>query len=187
MKYQARFRNGENFVNKTVKRGYLRREEENLLMTLMMVGALLDGSQGMFEEPTGPSWEVWERSGILTKEQRKYLKTATTYIKKFTDDVLRNNLDYKEKAKLLKKAEKFSFRLVDDYQLQKVYSLLSKSKEVSVDRGNFEDLIDAMLYANCKGCKKQRTECKLRDFYDEYLIPHTIKEGEPCDNCEYAY
>ena len=49
MKYQGRFKNGENFVNKTVKRGYLRKEEENLLMTLMMVGALLDGSQGFFE------------------------------------------------------------------------------------------------------------------------------------------
>lgn len=187
MKYQGRFKNGENFVNKTVKRGYLRREEENLLMTLMMVGALLDGSQGLFEKPDGPSWEMWERSGIITKEQRKYLKTATTYMKKFTDDVLRKNLDYKEKAKLLKKAEKFSFRLVDDYQLQKVYSLLQSSKEVRLDRGAFEDLIDGMLYSHCKGCAKDRTECKLRDFYDDYLIPHTIKEGEPCETCEYAY
>ena len=77
--------------------------------------------------------------------------------------------------------------MVDDYQLQKVYSLLQSSKEVRLDRDSFEDLIDGMLYSHCKGCTKDRTECKLRDFYDDYLIPHTIKEGEPCENCEYSY
>ena len=35
--------------------------------------------------------------------------------------------------------------------------------------------------------QRHKMPYKLRDFYDDYLIPHTIKEGEPCENCEYSY
>ena len=40
MKIEQRFSNGKNYIEKKVKRGYLRANEENLLMMLMTIGQL---------------------------------------------------------------------------------------------------------------------------------------------------
>lgn len=183
MRIEQRFSNGKNYVEKKVKRGYLRANEENLLMMLMTLGQLLDGTRSLDDKNDGASWDVMEKAGIITKEQKKNLKMATTYIKKFTSDLVENNLDYKEKAKLLRKAAKWNFRIVDDYQLKKLDKIYGK-KDRGVSEEWFIELIDSSLFANCKGCTKDRTECKLRDFYDDNLIPRVT---ESCDNCEYSY
>jgi hypothetical protein len=54
----------------------------------------------------------------------------------------------------------------------------------------FLGLVDAKLYAECKGCTKNRQDCKLRNFFEENFIPGIedlkIVEQGKC-NCEYAY
>lgn len=182
---KKKFENGINYLNKTVRRGYLRKDEENLVLTILMVTQLIQGRESLDGDHI-PMWEKMTNAGVLTKEQQKNLKLGCTYLRKFGIDLLQNNLDYKEKEKILKKSSKFNFRFVDDYQLQRLERLFKDKKEITLHKDTFHDLIDVCLYVNCKGCKKDRTACKLRNFYEDYFIP-PVNEEVSCNNCEYAF
>ena len=67
-------KDGINLRERKVKRGYLRQEEMNQIMMLGATHQLLMGIRSL----TGvgdcvPIWEKFEQSGIITKEQIKYL------------------------------------------------------------------------------------------------------------------
>ena len=88
------FKDGVNLRERKVSRGYLRQEEMNQIMMLGATHQLLMGMRSL----TGvgdcvPIWEKFEQSGIITKEQIKYLKMATTYQRKFFESFIKDNLD----------------------------------------------------------------------------------------------
>ena len=186
------FKDGDNVRNRAVKRGYLRQEEMNQIMMLGATHQLLMG----FRSLTGvgdqvPVWEKFETSGIITKEQIKYLKMATTYQRKFLDSFIDENLDRKTKEVIAKRIAKWELRVADDYQIKKLEKMLSKCGERTLTLGEFHSLIDGKLYAECKGCTKDRSECKLRDFYEANFVPPVedlgLVDGELACNCEYSY
>ena len=187
------FKDGDNVRNRVVKRGYLRQEEMNQIMMLGATHQLLMG----FRSLTGvgdqvPVWEKFETSGIITKEQIKYLKMATTYQRKFFESFIQDNLDRKTKETLDKRLKKWELRLMDDYQVKKLENMLAKSGERTLTLEEFFEFVDARLFAECKGCTKDRSECKLRDFYEANFVPPVedlgkIECGEVKCNCEYSY
>ena len=187
------FEDGVNLRERKVKRGYLRQEEMNQIMMLGATHQLLMGMRSL----TGvgdcvPIWEKFQQSGIITKEQIKYLKMATTYQRKFFESFIKDNLDRKTKSTLDKRLNRWELRLADDYQIKKLEKMLSKCGERTLTLGEFHSLIDGKLYAECKGCTKNRNECKLRDFYEANFVPPVedlgkIESGEVACNCEYAY
>lgn len=76
--------------------------------------------------------------------------------------------------------------------MHKLEKMLSKCGERTLTLGEFHSLIDGKLYAECKGCTKNRNECKLRDFYEANFVPPVddlgkIESGEVACNCEYSY
>lgn len=188
-----KFKDGANLRERKVKRGYLRQEEMNQIMMLGATHQLLMG----FRSLTGigdqvPIWEKFEKSGIITKEQIKYLKMATTYQRKFFDSFIQDNLDRKTKETLDKRLKKWELRLMDDYQVKKLETMLAKSGERTLTIEEFFEFVDARLFSECKGCTKDRSECKLRDFYEANFVPPVedlgkIECGEVKCNCEYSY
>ena len=187
------FTDGNNLREKKVARGYLRQEEMNHVVMLASTYQLLMGFRSLHGSgDKEPVWEKFEKSGIITKEQVKYIKMATTYQRKFLDSFVGDNLDRKSKEIISKRLAKWELRVADDYQIKRLENLLKRNKEVNLSLDEFYSLVDAKLYAECKGCTKNRNECKLRDFYEAKFIPpieHWMETGneEVACNCEYAY
>jgi hypothetical protein len=187
------FTDGNNLREKKVARGYLRQEEMNQVVMLASTYQLLMGFRSLHGSgDKEPVWEKFEKSGIITKEQIKYIKMATTYQRKFLDSFVGDNLDRKSKEIISKRLAKWELRVADDYQIKRLENLLKRNKEVNLSLDEFYSLVDAKLYAECKGCTKNRNECKLRDFYEAKFIPpieHWMETGneEVACNCEYAY
>lgn len=177
--------NGKNIETKEIKRGYLRQDELNNFLMIFTVAQLIEGTRSVQHKKQPPMWETWESSGIITKEQRKNLKMALTYMKKFSSSVFNDNLDVKTKENVLKKNVKWEFKLIDDYTVQKIYSMIKNIKEVQLTLDEFYDMVDASLYVRCRNCSKDRNECTFRDFLEDKMVPKP-NDGE-CPNCEYAY
>ena len=186
-------KDGINLRERKVKRGYLRQEEMNQIMMLASVHQLLMGIRSLHGHgDKEPVWSKFEKSGIITKEQSKNLKMATTYQRKFLESFIEDNLDRKSKETVAKRLAKWELRVADDYQIKKLERMLSKCGERTLTIGEFHSLIDGKLYAECKGCNKNRNECKLRDFYEANFVPPVedlgkVESGEVACNCEYAY
>ena len=185
------FTDGNNLREKKVARGYLRQEEMNQVVMLASTYQLLMGFRSLHGSgDKEPVWEKFEKSGIITKEQIKYIKMATTYQRKFLDSFVGDNLDRKSKEIISKRLAKWELRVADDYQIKRLENLLKRNKEVNLSLDEFYSLVDAKLYAECKGCTKNRQDCKLRNFFEENFIPGIedlkIVEQGKC-NCEYAY
>lgn len=177
---------GENLKDKSVRRGYYNTSEHNVFMMLTTINMLLNGERGIDGKRTKPVWELWTDSKIMTPAQKKNIKMASTYFGKFVNDVFNNNLDITTKQKILKQLTKYDFRLIDDYTVKQIYNLMkSSTKEFKVEHDMFLDLVEAKMEMTCKGCTKDRNECKLREFFEEKFVPG-INEGEEC-NCEYSY
>ena len=185
------FKDGVNVREKKVKRGYLNREEVNIFIMLATTHQLLLGYRSLSGKSDGiPAVEKLLKNQMITKEQAKNLRTAITYQRKFLESFIEDNLDRKTKETMAKRLVKWELRVVDDYQVQKLDNLLKKKEDVNLTMDEFLSLVDAKLYAECKGCVKNRQECKLRDFFEENFIPgisdmKVVEEGK-C-NCEYAY
>ena len=114
------------------------------------------------------------------------MKTAFTFMRKFLDDVFSNNLDIKTKNTVSKKSVNWSFRLMDDYTVQKIYKMLNNQQEVYMSTDEFYDLIEAKMEMSCKGCTKDRCECDFQTFLEDRFVPPMNEKAE-CENCEYAY
>lgn len=178
--------NGPNLKERKIRRGYLNREEFNAFMMLTTVNMLINGERGLDCKRTTPIWESWIDKKVMTPEQRKNIKMASTYFGKFLNDVFNNNFDVTTKQKVLGQLVKYDFRLIDDYTVQQIYNLMNTAtKEFHLDQDEFFDLIEAKMEVSCKGCTKDRGECQLRSFFESKFIP-PINEGAEC-NCEYAY
>lgn len=181
----VKIEDGINLKEKIVKRGYLKSDEMNNFLMCYTIAQLIEGKRSQQRKEVPPMWETWEKSGIITKEQKKNLKTAHTFLNKFVNDVFANNLDVKTKDNVVKKNMKWEFKLIDDYTVQKLYKMVSSMSEVNMSTQEFYDLIDAKMHVCCEGCTKNRCECELHTFLQDRFVP-PVNEGKEY-NCEYAY
>lgn len=168
---------------KKLKRGYLNRDESNTIMCIMAVMQQLEGLRSISGRPSEiPMWEDWTKRGMMTPEAKKCLKMGHTYIKKFIDEMLQS-LDKEEVQKISKKLEKFDYRLIDDYTLQKVHRDINDHFKYAVmDRENFNNIIEDMAQVTCVGCTKDYRKCALHKVYEDILLPGLGEQP----NCPYA-
>lgn len=166
------------------KKDYLNREEANTLLTIMATAQLIEGLRTLNNKSKKPIWEDWKARNFLTVEESRSIKTAHTYLIKFSKSVL-DRISEKEKEIVMKKIVKFSFRLVDDYTMQKINrDITNKMQNAVVPRNQFEDWCEEIMECNCLNCKKNRKDCKLYTVFDDNFVPES-----QCDfnNCRYAY
>ena len=180
-------KDGDNLRNRLVRRGYLKKDEANDLIVLLVGETLMRGTHP--ENPGPPMWESWVNQGIMTKEQAKYLKTGCTFISKATQSILKDNLDAKSKDVVYKRVMRNEIRIIDDYMIEKLKRIYAENKEVQVSRSNFEVMCECMHAVTCRNCEKSRQKCDIHTFYENYNVPpveYRELEKTLC-NCEYAF
>lgn len=152
---------------------YLSQQELN---NFLLVGVLLDTAATVRKE--------WMERGNLTKEEHKFLKTAETNMTKFYENVM-NRLDNSELEKIAKKSAKFTFRILDDYTLNKLNrDTIDKMKNAAVPREQFESWCSEIMEVHCRGCTKNQEGCELNTIFEDNFVPESTWSLE---NCRYAY
>lgn len=188
---EVQLKDGINIENKVVKRGYLKGDEASQLIMMYVITQLIDGEKDVSGEKVIESkkmtiWEKWEKSGIITPQQKKNLKMANTYLKKFVNDVFANNLDVKQKDTIVNRVKKYKITVVDDYTYDKVVSMIKKADKFYLTKDEFFDTIDMIMVNNCLNCKRNRNECAIHTFFCNKYVPPFDPEAEH-DTCEYRY
>lgn len=165
---------------------YLNATEKNQIMVLMSILEVMGGHRnGGIDGPKVTAMlEDWEKRGNLTKEEHRALKSADTYLKKFTGSVIAR-LSQKEQEGLRKRLIKFDFRLVDDYTLEKICrDIGNKMVNAVVPRNQFNKWCEEIMACNCQNCSKDWKECELHEVFEDNLVPESTWYK---DNCRYAY
>ena len=161
-----------------LRRSYLSSEEEN---NFMMLAALSISMSSKSER--GNYIELLEKRGMLTKETRKEFKMFYTYLNKYLKDTY-SMLDETTQKRLIKRLRKFDFKIIDDYQLQRVMREANeKLKDVVLTRETFEDLIEDITEVRCKNCTKDYQSCEIyKALYEALLDAPGF-----APNCPYAW
>jgi hypothetical protein len=165
-----------------VMKDYLNADEKNQIMVLMSIKLLIEGESK--DSKMGNMLEAWMKRNNMTKDEHKSLKTALTYLEKFTSSVF-ERLSFKEQETLKKKLRKFDFRLVDDYVLQKIYrDINNKRVNAVMPRALFYRWCEEIMDLHCKGCSKNWNECELHEVFEENFVPES---SWMLESCRYAY
>lgn len=169
------------------KRKYLKLDERRFLVLLDNMVNMMRGVQPLSsnQKPTMvPVWETLEQRGILDTENRKYLKTAFTNLKKFIYSYI-ENFDDDEKAEMSKRKKSRSFIFADSVEYDRLMNAIKEShKCLKIPYEMFDTILEDVISLNCVGCDCDRRECKLYDLLQE-VSAFEVEDGEK-PNCPYA-
>lgn len=162
------------------RRQYLRSDERNFYMITKAFIMAIYGERNLECKKMGPVWEEWSKSGMITPKMQRNLKTAKTCLEKFCAE-LENNLSPEENQRLYKKLEKFDYRLVDDFTVQKLFRK-ANDKNVTVSRDCIIDIMEDIAAVRCVGCKEPYKDCNIHRMLFDMGVPYLGEEV----NCPYA-
>lgn len=129
--------------------------------------------------------DEWGKRRNLTKEESKKLKYVITYAKQFYTDVMKRMAD-SNRVKYAKRLDKFQFRFIDDYQLQKIMKESDKAMaHVCLNRDEWDKWCETIMNIECNGCTKHWGSCPLHNMFYEHFTPEPT--GYKLVNCRYAY
>ena len=168
---------------KEIKRQYLNEEERNIYMSLATIVNMVDGIELQRDKYVQLENIIdnWDKKDFITKEEKKNLKLANTYLKKFMDSVY-ERLDRRTQETLEKKLVSFGFRLLDQETIR-IMNRYNKLKEnVVVDRKTFDLVAEDIANMYCCGCNCNYQDCKIYDMYTQMLY---VGVGEK-PNCPFA-
>lgn len=169
------------------KRTYLKLDERRFLVLLDNMVNVMRGVQPLASNekaPMVPIWEVLENRGILDTENRKYLKTAFTNLKKFVYSYI-ENFDNEEKIEMSKRKKSRSFIFADSVEYEHLMRAIKESRKcLKIPYEMFDVILEDVISLNCVGCDCDRKECKLYDLLQE-VSAFEVEDGEK-PNCPYA-
>ena len=164
------------------KRGYFSSQELNTYLVLNSIIQMLDGRRTIDNKKHEQFWKELEDKGMITAEEKKNLKSSYTFLKKYLESAY-NNLDQPTQNKIDKQADKFDFRLVDDYTFKRIIRDISKEMDYAkIKRKDFEEILEDVAEIKCVGCTQDYKECSLFKVMDQCLL----KYGEGTGKCPYA-
>lgn len=164
------------------KRGYFSSQELNTYLVLNSIIQMLDGRRTIDNKKHEQFWKELEDKGMITAEEKKNLKSSYTFLKKYLESAY-NNLDKPTQNKIDKQADKFDFRLVDDYTFKRIIRDISKEMDYAkIKRKDFEEILEDVAEIKCVGCTQDYKECSLFKVMDQCLL----KYGEGTGKCPYA-
>ena len=164
------------------KRGYFSLQELNTYLVLNSIIQMLYGRRTTDNKKHEQFWKELEDKGMITAEEKKNLKSSYTFLKKYLESAY-NNLDKPTQNKIDKQADKFDFRLVDDYTFKRIIRDISKEMDYAkIKRKDFEEILEDVAEIKCVGCTQDYKECSLFKVMDQCLL----KYGEGTGKCPYA-
>ena len=162
-----------------LKREYLTAEEKNFYMIAKAFIESIDGQRNLERKATKEIWVEWGNRGMLTPNMKKSLKMVKTYLQKFCYE-LEDNLSKTEKNRLGKHLEKFDYRLLDDYTLQKLLRDISNNMKYAVmNRESLANVLEDIAAVRCVGCTQNYEKCEIYKMLDDISIPY-VKENPTC-------
>lgn len=171
---------------KEIKRRYLNDEERNIYVVLSSIANELNGEfirkDNSKVETLKSLAEKWEDKNFITKDERKNLKSAASYLNKFLNSVYAR-LDEKTQEMLMKKFMTAEFKINDVYfeNLIKRY-FKEREKNVVLEYETIDAVVEDIAGVYCVGCKHDYQNCPIYEFYDKCGYQ---KLGEK-DNCPFA-
>lgn len=146
-------------------------EREKYLLT----AKLMDSIDEMIE---------WAERDVISKEERKNLKMASTLIYKSLNSII-DRLNQDAKRALANALDSSGVCLTNEYGISQY-----KKKKVADEEAAFEenkdyyDLVEAVCFNECNGCTKEGTKCDYYKLWEELYISDM---GDPFGNCRFAY
>lgn len=116
----------------------------------------------------------------MTKNERKYLKTALTYIQKFLPELF-GRVGAKEGQRIIQTMETHEFTMMPKLTAKRKFDEQSKYVELSTEE--FYDFAERLLDHNCTKCTKdaeQIEECRLRHIFFEKDLPPVVGQTDGC-------
>lgn len=142
----------------------------------------LDGQRNLSGKITKEIWVEWEKKGMLTPDMKKHLKLVRTYLKKFCYEI-EENLSVNENKRLAKQLEKFDYKLIDDYTVQKLMrDINNQIKYAVIEREKLEDVLVDIAQVRCVGCTSDYKSCAIYKLLDDISTPYFGEQP----NCPYA-
>lgn len=171
---------------KEIKRKYLNDEERNIYVVLSSIANELNGEfvrkDNSKVETLKSLAEKWEDKNFITKDERKNLKSAASYLNKFLNSVYAR-LDEKTQEMLMKKFMTAEFKINDVYfeNLIKRY-FKEREKNVVLEYETIDAVVEDIAGVYCVGCNHDYQNCPIYELYDKCGYQ---KLGEK-DNCPFA-
>lgn len=125
-----------------------------------------------------------EPKGIITKEEKKNLKTSATLIEKTLQGII-GRLNASNKKTIANSINTLGVLLLNDYA-NKEYMRKKSASELDTYELNkdYFDLVEEIMYQNCKYCEK---DCKECGYYPHFENNYLTDMGENYGNCRFAY
>lgn len=165
-----------------LKREYLNAEEKNFYMIAKSFIQMMDGERNLQNKISDQVWIEWEKRGMVNSSMKKNIKMVHTYLKKFCYE-LEENISATELTRLNKQLEKFDYRLVDDYSLQKLLRDINDNIQYAViKRERLEPILQDIAAVRCVECTCNYEKCELYKMLDDISTPYVMEEP----TCPYA-
>ena len=171
---------------KEIKRRYLNDEERNIYVVLSSIANELNGEfvrkDNSKVETLKSLAEKWEDKNFITKEERKNLKSAASFLNKFLNSVYAR-MDKKTQEMLMKKFISAEFKINDVYfeNLIKRY-FKERNEHVVLSYETIDTVVEDLAAVYCVKCNHNYQKCPIYELYDKCGYQ---KLGEK-DNCPFA-
>jgi adenylate cyclase len=116
-----------------------------------------------------------KKQTALTKEEAKYLKTASTLLRKISDSIILR-LDKKFAEQLIREVTTTQLALISIYDK----NTIARSEETTIKLDDLYDLASFSL-ENCTGCKcKDFSKCEKYKLFMRLALPVAQTETDGC-------
>ena len=171
---------------KEIKRKYMNDEERNIYVVLASISNELNGEfvrkDNSKVETLKSLAEKWEDKNFITKEERKNLKSAASFLNKFLNSVYAR-MDKNTQEMLMKKFISAEFKINDVYfeNLIKRY-FKERNEHVVLSYETIDAVVEDLAAVYCVKCNHNYQKCPIYELYDKCGYQ---KLGEK-DNCPFA-
>ena len=170
---------------KEIKRKYMNDEERNIYVVLSSIANELNGEfvrKDSKVETLKSLAEKWEDNNFITKEERKNLKSAASFLNKFLNSVYAR-MDKKTQEMLIKKFMSAEFKINDVYfeNLIKRY-FKERNEHVVLSYETIDAVVEDLAAVYCVKCNHNYQKCPIYELYDKCGYQ---KLGEK-NNCPFA-
>ena len=160
-------------------------EERNIYVVLSSIANELNGEfvrKDSKVETLKSLAEKWEDNNFITKEERKNLKSAASFLNKFLNSVYAR-MDKKTQEMLIKKFMSAEFKINDVYfeNLIKRY-FKERNEHVVLSYETIDAVVEDLAAVYCVKCNHNYQKCPIYELYDKCGYQ---KLGEK-DNCPFA-
>lgn len=119
----------------------------------------------------------------LGKNERKNLKTAGTFLKKGTQEIL-ERLGQKFAMQTSREIKASELMLLPKHRARiekEEWEKIAREDQCVVNRDALESLIEKAVYWCCECAEDDKENCKLRQVFDEFSVtPYDLEGAQEC-------